>query len=78
METNIIKIGNSKGLRLSKTLLKKYKIKDKVQIELHDEGILIKPFSSPRAGWNELFKRMRRDGDDDLLIPDIFEDEIID
>jgi len=28
MEASIIKIGNSKGLRLSKTILEKYKIKE--------------------------------------------------
>jgi antitoxin MazE len=29
MEANIIKIGNSKGVRLSKTILEKYQIGDK-------------------------------------------------
>ena len=32
MEAAIIKIGNSKGLRLSKTILEKYNIKDKVEM----------------------------------------------
>lgn len=34
METAIIKIGNSKGLRLSKTILEKYNSKDKVELIL--------------------------------------------
>ena len=34
MEVSIIKIGNSKGFRLSKTLLEKYNIKDKVELIL--------------------------------------------
>ena len=38
METAIIKIGNSKGLRLSKTILEKYNIKDKVEMIL-EKGI---------------------------------------
>ena len=32
MEIAIIQIGNSKGIRLSKTLLEKYNIKDKIEI----------------------------------------------
>lgn len=32
METDIIKIGDSKGLRLSKAILQKYNIKDKVEL----------------------------------------------
>jgi len=34
MEVSIIPIENSKGLRLSKTLLDKYNIKDKVELIL--------------------------------------------
>jgi antitoxin MazE len=41
METAIIKIGNSKGLRLSKTILQKYNIEDKVESYLkRNESLL--------------------------------------
>ena len=33
--------------------------------------------SNVRAGWSEAFKEMRKNGDDELLIPDVFEDEEI-
>ncbi len=33
---------------------------------------ILKP---PRKGWEEDFKRMHENGDDELLIEDIFEDE---
>lgn len=75
METAIIKIGNSKGLRLSKTILEKYRIKDKVQLILENEQIIIKPISTPRENWNEEFKRMNELEDDNLLMDDLFEDE---
>lgn len=32
MEVSIIQIGNSKGLRLSKTILDKYQIKEKLEM----------------------------------------------
>ena len=78
METPIIKIGNSKGLRLSKIILEKYNIKDKVQLILENDQIVLKPIDNPRENWEKEFKRMHMDRDDHLLIPDSFEDENLD
>lgn len=75
MQANIIKIGNSKGLRLSKTLLKQYNIQDTVEIILEKDHIKIKPIDNPRKGWAEEFKLMNQLGDDKLLIEDVFQDE---
>lgn len=75
MEVSIIKIGNSKGFRLSKTLLEKYKIKDKVELILEKGQIIIRPVLEPRKGWDSSFKEMHEKGDDQLLISDVFEDE---
>ena len=77
MEVSIISIGNSKGLRLSKTILEKYKIRDKVELILEKGYIIIKPVSQPRKGWEEAFKKMHEEGDDQLLIDDVFEDETL-
>ena len=75
METSIIKIGNSKGLRLSKTLIEQYNITDKVELILEKEQIILKPILSPRKNWEKEFKKMNENGDDKLLMNDIFEDE---
>ena len=75
MELSIIKIGNSKGFRLSKTLIDKYNIKDKVEIILKKGYIILKPIPRPRKGWDVAFKEMNKNGDDQLLFNDVFEDE---
>jgi len=75
METAIIKIGNSKGLRLSKTILEKYNIKDKVEIILEMGQIILKPIETPRKNWDVSFEKMHQDGDDTLLLTDVFDDE---
>jgi len=75
MEASIIKIGNSKGLRLSKTILEKYNIKDKVELILEKGQIVLRPISKPRSGWEEEFKEMAENNDDQLLMDDFFEDE---
>ena len=75
MEISVIKIGNSKGLRLSKTLIEKYNIKDKVELILEKGYIILKPITKPRKGWENQFKKMNAEGDDQLLFDDVFDDE---
>ncbi len=78
MKYPIIKIGNSKALRLSKTILDKYNIKDKVELILEKNHIIIKPVSNPRKDWDKAFEKMHTKGDDKLLMDDIFADENFD
>lgn len=75
MQVSVIQVGNSKGIRLNKMLLEKYQITDKVEMVLEDDCIVIKPLRSVRQGWAEAFERMHKNGDDELLIDDVFEDE---
>lgn len=75
MEISVIRIGNSKGFRLSKTLIEKYNIKDKVKLILEKDHIIIKPIPSPRKGWEKAFKEMNENGEDQLLFNDVFENE---
>lgn len=75
MEISVIKIGNSKGIRLSKTLLDRYNIKDTVDLIMDKGQIILKPVSKPRKGWEKAFEKMAENGDGNLLIDDVFDDE---
>ena len=75
MELSIINIGNSKGIRLSKTILEKYNIQDKIEIILEKGFIVLKPKAEPRKNWEKAFQEMHKNGDDQLLIDDVFDDE---
>jgi antitoxin MazE len=75
MELSVINIGNSKGIRLSKTILEKYSINDKIELILEKGYIILKPKTEPRKGWEKSFKKMHQNGDDQLLMNDVFEDE---
>ena len=55
MEISVIKIGNSKGLRLSKDILTRYNIKDKVELVLEKGYIILKPKTQPRKNWEKAF-----------------------
>ncbi|MCZ2392317.1 MAG: AbrB/MazE/SpoVT family DNA-binding domain-containing protein [Chitinophagales bacterium] len=75
MEVQVINIGNSKGIRLPKSILEQYNISDTLELILEKDRIVLKPKAVPRKGWEKSFKMMHANGDDQLLIDDIFEDE---
>ena len=75
MTTNIIKIGNSRGIILPSEILKQLSlsIKSAVKITLEGENIVIK--AEPRQGWADAAMKAHEHHEDNLLIPDVFEDE---
>ena len=75
MEISIIKIGNSKYFRLTQTILERYNITDKIELILEKGQIILRPISEPRKGWDKAFQKMHKNGDDQLLINDVFDDE---
>ena len=75
MKVKLIQIGNSKGIRLNKTIIEKYNLKEKVNLILEKGQIIITPIESPRKNWDKAFQTMAEQGDDSLLINDVFEDE---
>lgn len=67
MKTRLVQIGNSRGIRIPKTLIEQSGLKDDVEISLKGDALVIRPVSHPREGWAEAFKQMARRGDDSLL-----------
>jgi len=59
-------------------LLQRYEITDEVEMILEEDGIKLKRLKPTREGWDEAFARMAANGDDALLIDDVFEDEDLD
>ena len=67
MKTQIIQIGNSQGIRIPKILLEESKINGEVELELTEDGILIRNISKPRANWEEIFRSLADYDDDEPL-----------
>ena len=67
MRAHIVKIGNSQGIRIPKPLLDQTGIKDDVELEVDKDHIIIRPISNPRSGWDDAFKVMAQNGDDELV-----------
>lgn len=67
MIVSVVSIGNSRGIRLPKMVLESLAIKDKVEMEVTETSIVLKPLQeTPRQGWQEAFTQMHLQGDDTL------------
>ncbi|MCC8371891.1 MAG: hypothetical protein LN568_03995 [Rickettsia endosymbiont of Pseudomimeciton antennatum] len=67
MHAYIIKISNSKGLRIPKVFLKQCKIKNVVNLTVKDHTLIITAYEEARAWWKKSFQLMAKNEDDHLL-----------
>jgi antitoxin MazE len=51
MRSKLIRIGNSRGVRLAKPLLEQAGLEDEVEIRVEPRALVITAAISPRAGW---------------------------
>ena len=78
MRTRIVRVGNSRGVRLPKLLLEEAGLPEEVEVRAEPGRIIIAAAARPRAGWAEAARRMAERGDDELLdvpTPTRFDDE---
>ena len=67
IQTQIVEIDNSQGIRIPKSLLEQIGISEAVEIEVHGDRIVIRADPKPRADWEEAFAKMAEQHDDVLL-----------
>jgi antitoxin MazE len=67
MKTQIVPIGNSRGIRIPKPLLEEAGLTGEVEVRAERNGLVIRPVAKPRAGWAAEFQKMAERGDDALL-----------
>ena len=71
MRTRIVKIGNSQGIRIPKSLLEESGLCGEVEMSVRDGTLVIAPAEHARQGWAEACREMARHGDDSLLDGDV-------
>jgi antitoxin MazE len=67
MKARIVRIGNSRGVRIPKALLDESGLAGEVEITVEGRRLVIAPVARAREGWDEAFAAMANRGDDRLL-----------
>ncbi|MHB1192274.1 MAG: AbrB/MazE/SpoVT family DNA-binding domain-containing protein [Longimicrobiales bacterium] len=67
MRTKLIRIGNSRGVRIPKPLLEEAGLEGEVELRLTDAGIVIEKVGRPRTGWAEAASALGESDDSCLL-----------
>jgi len=67
VKTRIIKIGNSKGIRIPKPILEQLDFTEEVELEVLSDRLVVRSVHQPRRQWEQYFKAMADAGDDQLL-----------
>lgn len=67
MKATLVRIGNSRGIRLPKPVIEQCGFDNEVEMEVHHRELVIRSSSQPREGWAGAFARMNVSGDDELL-----------
>lgn len=68
VQTRIVKIGNSRGVRIPQLLLQHLGTSGEVEIEAKAGQLVLRPVANAaRVGWEAKFAKMAARGDDALL-----------
>ncbi len=70
MVTRIVRIGNSRGIRIPKAMLEQFGFAEAVELQAKGGALILRPLKATRPGWAEAFERMASSGDDHLVHED--------
>ena len=69
MKVNIVSIGNSKGIRIPKSIIDQCNFNKEAELEVENNRLIIKPIKKEiREGWDKAFKLMHERKEDALLL----------
>ncbi len=71
MKTRLVRIGNSRGVRLPKAIIAQAGLTEELELSLRDGAIIIARATSARSGWANAAKKMRQRAEDLLLDPPV-------
>jgi len=71
MRTKIVKVGNSKGIRIPKPLIDQVGLAEEVELEVRDGAIVISPAKQIRREWASAAQDAANRHEDKLLDPPV-------
>jgi antitoxin MazE len=70
MKVALVPIGNSKGIRIPRSIIEQCGFGDQVEMRVSEGTLVLAATGRPREHWDEAFERLAAAGDDALLVPD--------
>jgi len=68
MRTEIVRIGNSRGIRIPKPIIEQCGFGESVELRVEKDRLIVSPRHAPRDGWEEAFRAAGSSADDELLL----------
>jgi antitoxin MazE len=77
VKVELVRIGNSRGVRIPKPIIDQCGFGDTVDLRVEKNCVVIAPDRVPRQGWEEAFVAARSAAEDELLLdfPNEFDDQ---
>jgi antitoxin MazE len=68
MKIELVRIGNSRGVRIPKLLIEQCGLGERVELRVENDCLVISPERQPRQGWGETFRAADPAAHDELLL----------
>jgi antitoxin MazE len=73
MKTELVRIGNSRGIRIPKPFIEQCGLGETVELKVANDCLIISPGHTPRQGWDDAFRASRdsnseRTAHDELML----------
>ncbi|MGP8245513.1 MAG: AbrB/MazE/SpoVT family DNA-binding domain-containing protein [Bryobacteraceae bacterium] len=68
MKVELVRIGNSRGIRIPKPIIEQCGFGDRVELRVENERLVIVPDRRARQGWDNAFRAAGPPKDDELLL----------
>ena len=71
MRTELIRIGNSRGVRIPKPLIEQCGFRDVVELRVENDRLIVSPERQVRQGWADAFRAAEQVESDELLLENV-------
>ena len=68
MKVELVRIGNSRGIRIPKPMIEQCGFEGVVELQIEDDHLVIAPARQAREGWEEAFRAAGSSAHDELLL----------
>ena len=68
MHIRLVKIGNSRGVRLPRSVIEEVGLEEAVELRVRKGVLTLRPVNAARAGWADAARECHQQGDDGALM----------